>query len=76
MLFSAPLEVARTNACTLRAEVDERLGQVRAHEAVGAGHEHRPALVDRAVVALQLLERGSGPEVVVSFGMPRKLLSS
>ena len=66
MLFSAPLEVARTNAWTLRAEVDERLGQVRAHEAVGAGDEHGPAAVDVAEVAPQLVERGVGPDGVVS----------
>ena len=48
MLFSAPLEVARTKAWTFGAEVDERVGQVRAHEAVGAGDEHRPAGVDLA----------------------------
>ena len=39
MLFSAPDEVARTNAITWASEVDQRLGQVRAHEAVGAGDE-------------------------------------
>ena len=37
-----------------RAEVDERLGQVRAHEPVGAGDEHRPAGVDLAELARQL----------------------
>ena len=46
MLFSAPLEVARTNACTSAPSCDERLGQVRAHEAVGAGDEHGAAAVD------------------------------
>ena len=44
MLFSAPLEVARTNAFTFGLELDERLGQVRAHEAVGAGDENRACL--------------------------------
>ena len=42
MLFSAPLEVARTNACDVRAELDERVGEVRAHEPVGAGDEAGP----------------------------------
>ena len=51
MLFSAPLEVARTKACTVRAELDERVGQVRAHEAVGAGHEHGASLVELGEVA-------------------------
>ena len=41
MLFSAPLEVARTKAWTFGAERDERLGEVRAHEPVGAGDERR-----------------------------------
>ena len=39
MLFSAPDEVARTNAITFGVEVHERLGQVRAHEPVGPRHE-------------------------------------
>ena len=47
MLFSAPDEVARTNAITFGVEVDERLGQVRAHEAVGAGDEAGAAGVVR-----------------------------
>ena len=48
MLFSAPLEVARTKAWTLAPSCDERVGQVRAHEAVRAGDEHGAALVDVA----------------------------
>ena len=43
MLFSAPDEVARTNAITFAPSCDERLGEVRAHEAVGAGDEARAA---------------------------------
>ena len=39
MLFSAPLEVARTKAWTFAPRWHERVGQVRAHEAVGAGDE-------------------------------------
>ena len=35
----------------VRAELDERVGQVRAHEAVGARDEHRPAAVDVAELA-------------------------
>ena len=54
MLFSAPLDVARTKACDVRAELDERLREVRAHEAVGAGDEHRAALVDVAELASQV----------------------
>ena len=56
MLLSAPLDVARTKAWT-RAELAERLGQVRAHEAVGAGHEHGAVVVVRAELLAQLRER-------------------
>ena len=38
------------------AELDERVGQVRAHEAVGAGDEARAAFVDVAEVAAELVE--------------------
>ena len=61
MLLSAPLDVARTKACTLGAELDERVGQVRAHEAVGARHEHGTSLVDLAEIAAELVERVIGP---------------
>ena len=56
MLLSAPDEVARTNAITFGAELDERVGQMRAHEAVGAGDEARPALVGVAEVAPERVE--------------------
>ena len=42
----------------VRAELDERVGQVRAHEAVRAGDEHRPAAVDVAELALERVEVG------------------
>ena len=42
MLFSAPDEVARTNATTCRPERDERVGEVGPHEAVGARDQARP----------------------------------
>ena len=54
MLFSAPDEVARTNAITLRPERDERLGQVAAHEPVGARDEAGAAPIGVAeLVALR-----------------------
>ena len=68
MLFSAPLEVARTNAWTVRVELDERVGQVRAHEAVGAGHEDGAAVVDVPELAAEVVERGACPESVVRHG--------
>ena len=43
------------------AEVDERVGQVRAHEAVRAGDEHGAALVDTAEFPGQVGERFLGP---------------
>ena len=44
------------------AELDERVGQVRAHEAVGAGDEARAALVDAAEVGAERVELGLGPD--------------
>ena len=41
----------------VRAEDDERVGQVGAHEPVGAGHEYRASVVELGEVALQLRER-------------------
>ena len=38
----------------VRAELDERIGQMRAHEAVGAGDEHSAAAVDVAEVGAKL----------------------
>ena len=57
MLFSAPLEVARTKAWTFAPSWHERVGQVRAHEAVGAGDEHGAAAVDVAELPGQVGER-------------------
>ena len=59
MLLSAPDEVARTNAITLRVERDERLGQVRPDEPVGAGDEARAAAVRVAELGPQGVELGS-----------------
>ena len=61
MLFSAPLEVARTKAWTSAPRWHERVGQVRAHEAVRAGDEHGPAGVGLAELLGQLGERLLGP---------------
>ena len=43
-------------------EVDERLGQMRAHEAVGTGDEHRPPAVDVAELLPELGEGCVGPD--------------
>ena len=75
MLLSAPLEVARTNACTLAPSVDERVRQVRAHEAVGAGDEHGAALVDVAELAAELVERvrrSRGVSLAMVRTLPRR----
>ena len=69
MLFSAPLEVARTNALHVGAELDERIGQMRAHEAVGAGDEHRAAAVDVAEVPPQAVEVRLAPDGVAHGGL-------
>ena len=53
------------------AELDQRVGEVRAHEAVGAGHEDGASLVDVPELAAEIVERGACPEV--SFGMVRTL---
>ena len=44
------------------AQLDERLREVRAHEAVGAGDEHRAPFVDVAELAPQVGDRGLGPD--------------
>ena len=46
----------------VRAELDERLGQVRAHEAVGAGDEHRASVVELGEVGSQARERFLVPD--------------
>jgi hypothetical protein len=51
----------RVNA---RAEEDERIGDVRAHEAVGARHEGRAAGVDVAELTAERLDRAARPEWV------------
>ena len=52
----------------VRAELDERVREVRAHEAVGAGDEDRAALVDVPELAAEVVERGACPEGVVRHG--------
>ena len=56
MLLSAPDEVARTNAITSASRCDERVGQVRAHEAVGARDEAGAACVDEPKLGLQRVD--------------------
>ena len=68
MLFSAPLDVARTKAWTVAPSSHERVGEVRAHEAVGAGDEDGAAVVDVAELAAEIVERGACPEGVVRHG--------
>src|SRR5262249_45705597 len=46
------------------AELDERVGQVRAHEAVRARDKHSPAAVDVRELGAQLVEVGIGPDGV------------
>ena len=46
----------------VRAELDERFREVRAHEAVGAGDEHRAPFVHVAELAPQVGDRGLGPD--------------
>ena len=46
----------------VRAELDERVREVRAHEAVGAGDEHRATFVDVAELAPQVGDGGLGPD--------------
>ena len=48
-----------------RVELDERVREVRAHEAVGARHEHGAARVCIPEVAKQFVARGACPEGVV-----------
>ena len=51
-----------------RAELDERVGEVRAHEAVGARDEGRATFVDVPEVAAEVVERCACPEGVVRHG--------
>ena len=51
-----------------RAELDERVREMRAHEAVGAGHEDGATLVSVPEVAAEVVERGACPEGVVRHG--------
>ena len=51
-----------------RAELDERVRQVRAHEAVGARDENGAAVVDVPELAAEVVERGACPESVVRHG--------
>ena len=46
----------------VRAQRHQRVGQVRAHEAVGTGDERRAAAVDVREVATQLVEVALGPD--------------
>ncbi len=46
----------------VRAELDERFREVRAHEAVGAGDEHRAPFVYVAELAPQVGDRGLRPD--------------
>src|SRR5262245_7672700 len=52
----------------LRAELDQGVGQVRAHEAVGTGDENGAAVVEVAELAAEVLERPPCPETVVRHG--------
>ena len=54
-----------------RAELDERVREVRAHEPVGAGDEHGAALVGVPELTAEVVERA--PVQRVSFGMVRTL---
>ena len=67
MLFSAPLERRADERVHVRAELDERIGQVRAHEPVRAGDEHRPAPVDVAESRWSA-SRSAGPDRSRSSG--------
>ena len=52
----------------VRAELDEGIGEMGAHEAVGSGDENRPRLVDLPEVAAEASERFACPESVVRHG--------
>ena len=60
--------VAPTGPIVLGAEVEERLGQVRAHEAVGARDADGAAAIDVAEVAAQALDVALRPDNVVRHG--------
>lgn len=51
-----------------RSELDERVREVGAHEAVCTRHEHRATLVDVAEFASEVVERDACPEGVVRHG--------
>ncbi len=51
-----------------RAELDQRVREVRSHEAVGARDEDGAALVDVRELAAEVVERGACPEGVVRHG--------
>ena len=51
-----------------RAELDERVREVRAHEAVGARDEDGAPVVDVPELAAEVVERGACPESVVRHG--------
>ena len=51
-----------------RSELDERVRQVRAHEAVGACDENRSSLVDVSELGAEVVEHGACPESVVRHG--------
>jgi len=61
MLFRAPEDVARTNGDHVRVEVDERFGQMGAHEAVRSRHEDGAAGVGVAELAVQGVELSLRP---------------
>ena len=55
----------------VRAQLDERVREVRADEPVGAGHEHRPPFVRVADLAAELVDRVPCPEAVGRHGCVR-----
>ncbi len=65
MLLSAPRRGRAHEGDHVGAELDERVGQVRAHEAVGAGDERRAPGVGVTEVTAQILERVGCPISVV-----------
>ena len=59
----------RADECVdARAELDERVREVRAHEAVGARDEDGAPVVDVPELAAEVVERGACPESVVRHG--------
>ena len=51
-----------------RAELDQRVREVRSHEAVGARDEDGASVVDVPELAAEVVERGACPESVVRHG--------